>query len=543
MVRTAIAPINSLNLHAYMMDLNLELSNAMMLKITLFRKLFLLFLIVSISNSWAQEVLPAEYNCFSVLVGKDASVDDTLLFGHNDDDGFQLVNYYVEPRKNYPEGAQLTLQHGGKIPQVATTNKFFWMEVPGMEVADSFMNEYGLTIGSNFCGSKETEMDVTNGGILYDLRIIMAQRAKTAREAIEIGGKLIEKLGYRGSGRSYCIADREEAWVFSVVKGRRWAAARVPDDEVMILPNYYPIAEMDLEDNENYLGSPDLISYAEKKGWYKSEKNKKFNFRQAYASNGALKNKGNTGRAWSAYSTLDEDYNREDNFPFTFKPKKKVSKQKLMELLAGHSQGMTGMDKTKSCTIGNPYELNEGMICNGGTIYSFVMESRPWMPVEIGTLMWLAPRRCDVQPFIPWYSGITRAPENYAKKGYLNSMQDHYAPPEDIHVMSKDLAYWNFEVLSANINLDFLQKFPIALSEKILIEEDLIKAQEDFEKKALEKYAVNPKQAIEMVTEYSNKQAHRAFQNTLDLLTFLKIPFPSAETKAILIKDEVPAEN
>jgi len=504
---------------------------------------YTLLLLIPFFPSFSQEVLPSEYNCFSVLVGKDASVDGTLLYGHNDDDGFQLVNYYVVPRKNHPEGAEQTLQYGGKIPQVPTTNKFLWIEVPGMEVSDGFMNEHGVVIGSNFCGSRETETDTIQGGILYDLRLIMAQRAKTAREAIEVAGSLIEEFGYRGSGRSYCISDREEAWVFSAVRGRRWAAARVPDDEVMILPNYYPIAEMDLNDSNNYLGSPDLITYAQKRGWYDADKDGTFNFREAYASKGALSNKGNTGRAWSAYSTLDEDYNRDDNFPFSFKPKKKVTKQKLMELLAGHSQGMQGMDKTKSCTIGNPYELNEGMICNGGTIYSFVVESRPWMPVEIGTLMWLAPRRCDVQPFIPWYCGVTEVPGNYAKEGYFNSMQDHYTPPADIHQMDKDLAYWNFEVLSANINLDFVEKYPVAYKKKMKTETSLIKAQKKFEKEALAKYKINPEQAVQFITEYSNQQANKSFQQTVELLVELDIPFPSAETEAILIEDEVPAEN
>ncbi len=502
-----------------------------------------LLILIPFFTCLGQENLPPDYNCFSVLVGKNASVDGTLLYGHNDDDGFQLVNYYVVPRKHHPEGAEQTLQYGGRIPQVSTTNKFFWMEVPGMEVSDSFMNEYGVCIGSNFCGSREDKTDTIHGGILYDLRLIMAQRAKTAREAIHIAGTLIEQLGYRGSGRSYCISDREEAWVLSAVRGRRWAAARVPDDEVMILPNYYPIAEMDLQDTVNYLGSADLISYAQQRGWYDPVKDGKFNFRNAYASSGALSNRGNTGRAWSAYSSLEEDYQRNDNFPFTFKPRKKVSKQKLMELLAGHSQGMEGMDKTESCTIGNPYELNEGMICNGGTIYSFVVESRPWMPVEIGTVMWLAPRRCDVQPFIPWYCGITNVPENYAKKGYLNSMQDHYTPPSDIHQMSQNLAYWNFEVLSANINMDFVQKYPVALVKKENMEAALLKAQPKFEKKALKTYSKSPEQAIRVITEYSNKQAEKAYLQTVELLTLLKIPFPSPDTKAIKLKDEVPAEN
>ena len=219
-----------------------------------------------------------------------------------------------------------------------------------------------------------------------------------------------------------------------------------------------------------------------------------------------------------------------------------MSKLDLMELLAGHSQGMEGMDKTESCTIGNPYELNEGMICNGGTIYSFVVESRPWMPVEIGTVMWLAPRRCDVQPFIPWYCGVTRVPDNYAKKGYFNSLQDHYYPPSDIHEMSKDLAYWNFEVLSANINNDFVEKFPIALARKNKMEASLLEAQRKFEEKVLKKYKESPEKAIEMITDYSNKQAKKSYRQTVSLLRSLKIPFPNPETKAIKIKDEVPSE-
>lgn len=506
------------------------------------KRLFLLLLLVPFFTSLGQATLPPDYNCFTVLVGKNASVEGTLLYGHNDDDGFQLVNTYAEPRKHYPQGAQQTLQYGGRIPQVRTTHKFLWLEVPGMEVADGFMNEYGVCIGSNFCGSREDTLDISDGGILYDLRLIMAQRAKTAKEAVRIAGCLIEQFGYRGSGRSYCISDREEAWVLAAVKGKRWAAARVPDDEVMVLPNYYPIAEMDLQDTANYLGSADLISYAQHRGWYDPSKDGKFNFRNAYASEGALQNRGNTGRAWSAYSDLEEDFQRHDNFPFSFKPKKKVSKQKLMELLAGHSQGMPGMDKTESCTTGNPYELNEGMICNGGTIYSFVVESRPWMPVEIGTVMWLAPRRCDIQPFIPWYCGVTQVPENYAKKGYLNTLQDHYTPPSDIHQMSKDLAYWNFEVLSANINQDFVKKYPVALLKKKQMEASLFKAQDRFEKKALKQYNLSPAQAVQIITEYSNQQANKSYLQTVGLLATLNIPFPAPETEAIKIKDEVPAE-
>jgi dipeptidase len=121
-------------------------------------------------------------------------------------------------------------------------------------------------------------------------------------------------------------------------------------------------------------------------------------------------------------------------------------------------------------------------------------------------------------------------------------LQDHYNPPVDIHEMSKDLAYWNFEVLSANINNDFVEKFPIAFASKNKMESSLLEAQEQFEQKALKKYEANPEKAIQMITDYSNKHANKSYRQTVSLLSSLKIPFPSAETKAIKIKDEVPSE-
>ena len=75
------------------------------------------------------------------------------------------------------------------------------------------------------------------------------------------------------------------------------------------------------------------------------------------------------------------------------------------------------------------------------------------------------------------------------------------------------------------------------------METALFKAQEKFEKEALKKYKSSPEEAIQFITEYSNQQANKAYKQTLKLLTELEIPFPSAETEAIKIKDEVPAEH
>ena len=98
------------------------------------------------------------------------------------------------------------------------------------------------------------------------MRINVAKYARSAREAVKIIGEAVEQFGYKGSGRTYSVADPEEGWIVSVVKGRHWVAQRVPDDKVMAIPNYYTITKVDLEDTENFMGSKDIVDYAISRG-------------------------------------------------------------------------------------------------------------------------------------------------------------------------------------------------------------------------------------------------------------------------------------
>lgn len=75
------------------------------------------------------------------------------------------------------------------------------------------MNEWGVAVVSNACRpSKIGEEKPEDMGIGYGLRRLVAERARSAREAVEIAGALIEEFGYT-SGRSYQFCDKNEAWV------------------------------------------------------------------------------------------------------------------------------------------------------------------------------------------------------------------------------------------------------------------------------------------------------------------------------------------
>lgn len=474
----------------------------------------LFFLTMVLFHSAVLVSAQEEHNCFSVLVGKKVTIDGSVLFAHNEDDyGKQLVNWIAVPQKTYQEGTEFVLKSGGHIAQIPVTNRYIWLEIPGMDFSDSYLNQYGVCIASNSCSSKEDQPEISDGGIGYNLRQLMAERAVSAKDAVILAGRLIEQFGYTGSGRTYCIADPNEAWALAVVNGKHWVAQRIPDDAVMVLPNNFTIREVNLNDRENFLSCADLIDYAIKRGWYNPNTDGPFNFRNAYAGRNSVKNPGNVNRAWGAYHLFNTGFEITDDFPFSFKPAEKVSKKDLMKLLRNHCEGTT-LDKSESYTKGSPYKLNGTMICGGASVYGFVMELRNWMPVDIGCLMWLAPQWPDIQPFIPLYAGATQFPSAYCRPGYPNALADHYNPPADIHERNDQHAFWAFVVFSELMAANYGNNIDAVRKRNLKIERTLLAIQPNFEQKLAKMQQESPEKCREVMTRLYEKSAISALAAT-----------------------------
>ena len=249
-------------------------------------------------------------NCYTVVVGKKASVDGSVIVAHNEDDtGNIIVNLRKIKARDYGPTRKVALGRGAFFETDGKTNEFLWIEATTQEFADSFINQHGVLITSDSCSSKETKDDFTDGGIGYMLRRLMAEKARSAREAVLLGGKLVETYGYTGSGRTYTIADKNEAWLMAVIRGRHWFAQRVPDDEVAVIPNHYTIRGIDPADTANFLGSADIVAYAKANGWYDEAKDAKFDFKKAFfRTRGAdLVLDRNTLRHWRGLSILERE--------------------------------------------------------------------------------------------------------------------------------------------------------------------------------------------------------------------------------------------
>ncbi len=230
------------------------------------------------------------YGCYAIIVGRGASADGSVLVGHNEQNGGRrILNFRRIPRQQFAGDAVVELRRGGRLDQANGTAAFLWSENPGLEFSDAYLNQWGVAVVSDGCPTREDDYaalvargEIRQGGIGYMLRRLVAQRARTAREGVELAGRLVERFGYADSGRTYVIADPREAWLLAVVRGRRWVAQRVPDDAVVVLPNIHIIGEVDLADTDNFLASADLIDYAVRRGWFDPDGGEAFNFRKVY---------------------------------------------------------------------------------------------------------------------------------------------------------------------------------------------------------------------------------------------------------------------
>lgn len=120
-----------------------------------------------------------------------------------------------------------------------------------------------------------------------DLARIALERAKTAREAVEIIGELINEHGYTTyGGNSHLIADKNEGWVVLQFAGGKglWVAERLgPDDVRVSYPGYIGDIPADITDNKDYMASPNFYDFAIEQGWWKREGDKPFNVHAVYS--------------------------------------------------------------------------------------------------------------------------------------------------------------------------------------------------------------------------------------------------------------------
>ena len=446
--------------------------------------------------------------CFTVLVGKKASADGSVMVAHNEDDrGDIIVNLRKIRARDYGAPRKVDLGKGAFAETDGKTAGFLWIEATTQEFADSFINDNGVLITSDSCPSRVTEEDMTDGGIGWMLRRLMAEKATSARDAVKIAGELIEKYGYRSSGRTYSVADDNEAWMLAVLRGRRWYAQRVPDDEVAVIPNYFTIRAIRPDDPDNFMGSRDIVEYAVKNGWYDAARDGAFDFKRAFErpSNREPAADGNLLRHWRGLSLVTGRTSAPGrDYPFSVKPSKKVTPEALMAILRDHYEG-TEYDATGGYKTGTPNETKFRTICTSSTINAFVVSLDAKHPGPLSVSIWLAMGKPDTTVFLPLYYGVENLPPGAGMGGDTHDYEaldkKHF---DDAELKAAKAVLLNTKVLAlekaaeANygpMRLTLIRElFPAELA--------FIKGQPEFERNFAVLYARDKKKALKRLDDY-----------------------------------------
>ena len=410
--------------------------------------------------------------CTNVIISRGASQDGSVLVSYAADSHTIYGELYYKPARDWKPGSTLQIYDWDTFKPLAEIE-----QVPHTYQTVGNMNEFQVIITETTWGGRP-ELEDKNGGIDYGSLIYVAlQRSKTAREAIDVIVNLANQYGYASEGETFSIADKNEAWIMELVgkgmnirngvntqKGIVWVAMRVPDGAICAHANQARIGKFPLNDPENCLYAPDVISFARRKCYFEGT-DEEFSFKKAYCPIDFGMVRVCDARAWSAYNILtdgwfsfyDENGNAvtrdaysyldyvmgrdlEADMPLFVFPRKKAGVKEVADVMRDHFEG-TPMDMTQDIGAGGnalPYRwrpmeftvdgktyTNERAIATQQTGFWMVGQARNYVPDVVGGILWFGTDDAATSYLTPIYTSVTEVPECF-REG--NGDRLHYSP-------------------------------------------------------------------------------------------------------------------
>jgi len=467
--------------------------------------------------------------CTNILVTRGASKDGSVMITYSCDGEF-VPHPRIIPAADHAPGDSLSFRLGDKvvkIPQPAHTYKVV-----------ALMNEHQLVIGETTFSGREELINPQGLFHYWTLMRLALQRAKTAREAIQVITGLVEKYGYRSSGETFSIADPNEAWILEMIgpgpggHGAEWVALRIPDGYISCHANKARIGTFPLNDPENCLYSKNVISFAIKKGYYDPKSGQPFRFNEAYCPDTPRNRRYSDMRVWSIFRRaapskhFSPAYARGDQsaqpYPLWIKPDRKLSVADVFSLMRDHYEG-TPFDMTQGIDAG-PYGTPnrwrpiswkvdsveyawERPISTQQTGFSYVSQSRAWLPDGIGGLLWYGLDDTYTSCYMPVYCSA----DKFAKPLQTGSLKK----------FSWDSARWIFNLVANYANLKYSYMVKDIQKVQTELESAFLSAQPEVEKKALQWYGQNPDSMRSYLTAYSVNAQNKVFERWRELAAFL----------------------
>lgn len=525
--------------------------------------------------------------CSNILVTKGASADGSCMVSYAADSHQLYGELYYLKGGFWDKGAMRdvvewdTGKFLGRIPQAPVTYK---------RVGN--MNEHQLIVAETTYGGRHELWDSTGvmdyGSLIY----IALERATTAREAIDVIVSLANEYGYYSEGESFSIADQKEVWVMDLIgkgtkmvngknvrKGIVWVARRVPDGYICAHANQARISTFPLDDPENCLYAPDVITFARQMGWFDGQ-DKDFSFCDTYAPLDFSGMRACESRAWSALNILckgkftfvDENgeevtrdaydyidyamgYDKTKRFPLFVKPAEKISVKDVADAMRDHFEG-TPMDMTQDIGAGGnalPYRwrpmsfevdgktyVNERAIATQQTGFWFVGQSRGWLPDVVGGVIWFGCDDAATSWLTPVYTNTQEIPECF-REGNGDIL--HYSPTSAFWMCNRvaNACYKAYNIMAPTVRsaIDKWENAQIANlartdeeALKIFYSEIKVKKMYVRKNERTRKVADPAPKTKAFITEFSVNTAQEMFDKWVGMEELLLVKFLDGNVKA-----------
>ncbi len=468
--------------------------------------------------------------CTSILVGKDASTDGSTMTTHTCDCGMCDWTWRHVPPADHKPGSTRKIYHISQYVTWPPSEGLKWdlykKDITGLEIPEvahtngyhhgmfGYINDKQVAIGESTIGCQKKLRNPTPSARLdlTMLTILGMERASTAREIIQVMGSLAEKYGYgfHDDGEMLAISDPREVWIFEIMPagplwtpdsgkpGAVWCAQRVPDDQVSVCPNESRIGEIDLNNKEYFLASPNVVSQAVDMGLYDPKGGRPFSWKKAYSpqEGSAVSTNGGIQRLWRFFSLVAPSQNFKPetpnmDFPFSVKPDKKISVADVMAMTRDKSKD-TPYDPVRGIRGGpfqNPnYYKGSRMICVANVEYTTVTQCRSWLPDAIGGIVWIALGPQDTSCYLPFYAGITAMPDSF-------SVGDHFS-------VDRRSARWAFDYVDFHTQVVYNAAIEDVKEAQKKWESEAVERTADIDRQALELYKKKPGEAARFLTGY-----------------------------------------
>ncbi len=305
-------------------------------------------------------------NCTSIMVGKKASADGSVITSHTCDGVYRTWAQW-EPAADHEPGALHAVQRGtmntrfrgdttgvklmGQIPEAAHTYAY-------LNTAYPCLNEKQLAMGETTFVGPDTLVNEAGWFTIEELERVALQRCDNARDAIRLMGSLAEEYGYGDEGECLTVADKNEVWQFEILGvghekvGAAWVAQRIPDDHVAVSANIPRIGKINRK-SKDMLASANVEQVALDNGLWDGKG--EFVFWKVFNTDYGNGRNFND-REWFILNhfapSLGLTYDMEE-LPFSVKPEQPVDVREVMALFRETYEG-TDFDMTRNVKLALP---------------------------------------------------------------------------------------------------------------------------------------------------------------------------------------------